>query len=476
MSQQYGSVNLFIDGAWRETVRTDAVVNPATGAEIGRVAHAEAADLEQALDSSRRGFEIWRDTGVDKRTAILLEAARLIRERAGMIGDLMSQEQGKPVAEARGEVMRAAALIGWDIEQGRRIYGRTIPGAQGFSNMALKLPIGPVAGFTPWNFPASIPARKLSALAAGCSLILKAAEETPATAAALVQCYADAGLPAGVLNLLFGDPAEISEALISSPVTRMVTLTGSLRVGKLLAGLAASHMKPVVMELGGHAPVIVCEDADAAAAARMAVAAKYRNCGQICTCPTRFIVHEAVYDTFVSTFVEATKSVKIGGPYDEGVQMGAVQNQNRIAALEALVADARAKGANVLLGGNRMGREGFFFEPTILADVPTDAEVLQEEPFGPVAVIQRFGDLDQAIEMANATPYGLASYAFTNALDTAARLSERVEAGHMSINHLGASQPEGPFGGVKGSGYGREGGIEGVEEYTFTKYISAKVG
>jgi succinate-semialdehyde dehydrogenase/glutarate-semialdehyde dehydrogenase len=338
--------------------------------------------------------------------------------------------------------------------------------------MVLKQPIGPVAAFSPWNFPASIPARKLGALAAGCSLILKAAEETPATACAMVQCYADAGLPPGVLNLVFGDPSEISRHLIASPIIRAVTLTGSVPVGKKVAALAAAYMKPVVMELGGHAPVIICDDADATAVAKLAVMAKFRNAGQICTCPTRFIVHSARADDFLDAFAEGARALRIGAGDVPGVQMGPLANGRRVDEIDALVQDAIERGAKLVAGGQRIAGPGYFYEPTILSNIPAEARVLHEEPFGPVALVQTFNTLDDAIKMANALPFGLASYAFTRSAAVANTLVERVNAGLMSINHLGASQPEGPFGGVKDSGYGREGGTEGIDTFMVTKYVS----
>lgn len=470
--QPYAKIGLFIAGQWRDGDQHLPVINPATGRSIGAVPLASDKDLADVLDAADAGFKIWRDLGVDRRGLILLEAARLMRERAAEIGSVMSLEQGKPVAEARAEVMRSVSLIEWDIQESRRTYGRVVPAPSGFRNLVLKQPIGPAVAFTPWNFPASIPARKLGALAAGCSLIIKAAEETPATACAMVQCYVDAGLPAGVLNLVFGDPNKISEQLISSPVTRVVTLTGSVPVGKKVAALAATHMKPVVMELGGHAPVIVCADANPAAVAKLAVMAKFRNAGQICTCPTRFIVHRSLVQEFTSVFADGAKVIKIGTGAADGVQMGPLANARRVAAIDALVKDAVERGARLVTGGHSIEGDGYFYAPTILADIPPGARVLTEEPFGPIAVVQSFDDLDEAISIANAVPYGLASYAFTESAEVADRLAVGVEAGLMSINHLGASQPEGPFGGVKDSGYGREGGVEGLDAFLVTKYIS----
>jgi succinate-semialdehyde dehydrogenase/glutarate-semialdehyde dehydrogenase len=337
----------------------------------------------------------------------------------------------------------------------------------------LRLPIGVVAGFSPWNFPMSSPIRKVAgALGAGCSLILKASEETPAGAMQLVQAFHDAGLPAGVLNLLYGVPSEISEHLIPQPSVRLVTFTGSVPVGKRLTELAGRHMKPVIMELGGHAPVLVCEDADAEKSAATSVIGKSRNAGQVCVSPTRFFVHESKYTQFLDRFAEDAKAIKIGDGLDPSTQMGPVANHRRIEAMETLVADARDKGARVVAGGSRLGNRGYFFPLTVLAEVPDGARVMNEEPFGPVAIINPVKSLDEAIEKANCLPYGLAAYAFTNSSSNADRLATEVEAGNLSINHLTASIAETPFGGVKDSGLGREGGTEGLDCYTVVKNVS----
>lgn len=474
MTTSYAPIGLYINGEWRQAAETLPVIDPATTSEIGRVPVASKADLDDALTAAEAGFRLWSGMGVDKRTPILKAAVQLLRDRAQAIGAIMSREQGKPIAEAKAEIMRSAALLEWDIEEGRRLYGRVIDGAAGMSNLALRRPIGPIAAFTPWNFPASIPARKLGALAAGCSIILKPAEETPATACAMVQCFADAGLPAGVLNLVFGNPAEISDYLIGSPVIRMATLTGSVPVGKIVASKAAAMMKPAVMELGGHAPVIICEDADFARIGEMAVLAKFRNAGQICTCPTRFLVHRSGYEAFLSAFAAATEKLKIGRGDDPQSQMGPLVNARRLEAVDELVQDAVARGARLVTGGRRIGDEGWFYQPTILADVPLDARAMQEEPFGPIALVVAFDELDQAIAIANSVPFGLASYAFTESARNVARLTNEVEAGLLSINHFGASQPEGPFGGVKESGLGQEGGVEGLLSFTSVRYIQHK--
>jgi succinate-semialdehyde dehydrogenase/glutarate-semialdehyde dehydrogenase len=337
-------------------------------------------------------------------------------------------------------------------------------------------PVGPVAAFTPWNFPAGSPMRKLAAaLAAGCSIVIKASEETPGTACELVRCFEQAGVPAGALNLVFGVPAEISERLIASPVTRMVAFTGSVPVGKLLAGLAARQMKPAIMELGGHAPVVVCADADPELAARRTAASKFVNAGQVCTSPSRILVHASLHDRFVRALVTATQAVTVGHGLDDGVRMGPLANPRRVEAIAALVDDARSRGAAVACGGDRLPGDGFFYAPTVLTDVPLDARVMREEPFGPVAPVVSYTELDEALAVANSLPYGLAAYGFTESADTAARLKRGLAAGILSINHCGGSVPEAPSGGVKESGYGKEGGSEGLDGYLITKRISHKL-
>ena len=473
---QYQTLGLFIDGRWihdADLPHSD-VVDPATGQVIARLPHATPTLVGAALAAAQRGFDTWRATALSARCRILQRALDLMTERASEIAWTMTLEQGKPLAEARGEVLRSVALLQWDIEESRRAYGHVIPAEPGFRNTTRRLPIGPVAAFSPWNFPASIVARKLAALAAGCSVILKAAEETPGTACAMVQCFADAGLPPGVLNLVFGNPAAISEQLIRSDTVRAVTLTGSVPVGKKVAALAALHMKPAVMELGGHAPVIVCEDADPVRAATQCVPAKFRNAGQICTAPTRFIVHRARYQAFLDAFVAGVQKIKVGHGTADGTTMGPLANPRRLADMARLVDTTVSAGARLVHGGHRIGTEGCFFEPTVLADVPLDAAAMHEEPFGPVALVVPFDTLDEAIAIANSTPLGLASYAFTDVASSAERLMNEVETGIMAINHMAGSIPEGAFGGVKDSGFGREGGAEGLHAFLVTKFVSQK--
>ncbi|MEU0851432.1 NAD-dependent succinate-semialdehyde dehydrogenase [Streptomyces flaveolus] len=471
----YPAVRMYIAGEWCQggTGRTAPIVNPATEEVIGEVPLATTADLDRALAAATDGFAAWRATPIAERTEVLHRAADLIAERAADIGRVMTREQGKPLRESTGEARRTAETLRWHADDARRAYGRIIPSAPGTVLTVRREPIGPVAAFVPWNFPVGGPNRKISsALSAGCSLIIKASEETPATAMELVRCYADAGLPAGVLNLVFGEPAEVSAHLIASPATRLIAFTGSVPVGKLLAAKAGEVMKPSLMELGGHAPVIVCADADPVKAARRAAQAKWANAGQVCTSPSRFLVHESIVEEFTAEFVKAAEAVAVGDGLEDGTTMGPLANERRLKAMERLIADAVARGAKVLTGGERPDRPGYYFAPTVLTDVPEDAEVMSEEPFGPLAPIVPFSDLDEALATANALPYGLAAYGFTDSAATAEKLSEELEAGILSLNHCGGSVHEAPSGGVKDSGYGREGGPEALDAYLITKRVS----
>ncbi|MFI1920599.1 NAD-dependent succinate-semialdehyde dehydrogenase [Streptomyces sp. NPDC020377] len=471
----YPAVRLHIAGEWCQggTGRTAPIVNPATEEVIGEVPLADPADLDRALEAAAAGFKVWRATPAAERTDILHAAAGLLTERAAEVGRIMTLEQGKPLAEATGEARRVAGTLRWHADDARRAYGRIIPAEPGTVLTVRREPIGPVAAFVPWNFPAGGPMRKISAaLAAGCSIVIKASEETPATAMELVRCFTDAGLPAGVLNLVFGEPAEVSAHLIASPLVRLVAFTGSVPVGKLLAAQAGQVMKPSLMELGGHAPVIVCADADPVRAARKAARAKFVNAGQVCTSPSRFLVHESLVAEFTAEFVKAAEAVVVGDGLEPGTTMGPLANERRLKSLERLIADAVARGAKVLTGGDRPDRPGYFFAPTVLTDVPEDAELLHEEPFGPIAPIVPFSDLDEALAVANALPYGLAAYGFTDSAATAEKLSAELEAGILSLNHCGGSVHEAPSGGVKDSGYGREGGPEALDAYLVTKRVS----
>ncbi|MEM9585107.1 MAG: NAD-dependent succinate-semialdehyde dehydrogenase [Pseudomonadota bacterium] len=468
----YPELNLFIDGAWRKSTSDMAVLNPATEEELGRLPCASLADLDDALAAAVKGFALWRRTAPRARADIILRAAALMRERQEEIAQAITLEHGKPLPQARLEVIRGAEFFEWDAGEAMRSYGRVIPAARGHKFTVHHQPIGVVAAFSPWNFPMSQPARKIAgALASGCSIILKAAEETPAGAIHIAKAFEDAGLPPGVLNLVFGNPAEISGHLIPQDPVRLVAFTGSTAVGRQLTTLASEHMTSVLMELGGHAPVIVCEDTDVAAAAASGAVRKMRNAGQVCTSPTRFFVHQAIFEEFAETFVARAAKTVVGNGMDAGVEMGPLANARRVPALSRLVEDARAQGAEVALGGAALDQPGYFFAPTVLLNVPDAARIMQEEPFGPVAVLNPVASLDEAIAQANAVPYGLAGYAFTNRADYIDRMIDEVEVGNFSVNTLEASMPETPFGGVKSSGYGREGGAEGLDNYMIVKNV-----
>jgi succinate-semialdehyde dehydrogenase/glutarate-semialdehyde dehydrogenase len=472
----YPEVQLHIDGAWGKGSggRSQKVLNPATGEAVGTVPYAEKADLDRALAAADKGFKAWRKVSAFDRYKLMRKAADILRGRADEIAQAMTLEQGKPVMEAKMETLAGGDVIDWFAEEGRRAYGRVIPARmEGVYQLVIKEPVGPVAAFTPWNFPINQAVRKISAaIATGCSVILKGPEETPASCAALVQAYLDAGLPPGVLQLVFGVPAEISEYLIPHPIIRKISFTGSTPVGKHLAALAGKHMKRVTMELGGHAPAIVFDDADVDMAVKILSANKFRNAGQVCVSPTRFLVQEKVYGQFVDKFVAAAKALKVGDGMDKETRMGPLANIRRVEAMETFVADAVSKGAKVQTGGKRIGNKGFFFEPTVMTDVPHEARIMNEEPFGPIAPIAPFKDFESVIAEANRLPYGLAAYAYTKSAKTANAIGASVESGMVSINHHGLALPEVPFGGMKDSGYGSEGGSEAIEGYLNTKFVT----
>lgn len=476
MSFQYPDTRLLINNAWQDAAdgRTIDVLNPATGTVIGRVAHAGVKDLDLALAAAQKGFEIWRATSSVERQRIMRAAAALLRERADAIAHIMTVEQGKPLAEARGEALSCANMIEWFADEGRRVYGRIVPGANPASHqMVLKQPIGPVAAFTPWNFPLNQVARKIGpALATGCSFLCKAPEDTPASPAAFLQCFVDAGVPPGVVGLVYGNPAEISDYLIAHPVIRFVTFTGSTAVGKLLAAKAGAHMKKVVMELGGHAPVIVAEDADVELAAKSIGVAKYRNAGQICIAPTRFLVHESLAKDFQSAYVAYSESLKVGDGLSADTKLGPLVNERRLQAMETIMADVKAKGGEVVTGGHRIGDVGNFFAPTLVVNPPMDSMLFNEEPFGPIAGLRTFRQLDDAIAEANRLSYGLSAYAFTKSFKNVQTLADRVETGMLWINQPATPSAELPFGGIKDSGLGSEGGHEALEEHLISKAVA----
>ena len=472
----YGNLELFIDGKWLggDGRKGEDVINPATEKPLAHLPHASKADLDQALEAAKKGFAVWRATAAYDRAKIMRKAADLMRERHDAISKILVQEQGKVYPEARGEVITSADIIEWYAEEGRRAYGRVVPGrGKGLRQIVVQEPVGVVAAFTPWNFPTLTPARKIGgALAAGCSLILKASEETPGACVEMVRCFADAGLPAGVLNLVFGVPATISEHLIAKDDVRKISFTGSIPVGKHLAGLAAKGMKRVTMELGGHSPVVVFADADPEKSAETIAAFKYRNAGQVCISPTRFYVEEPVYSRFVARFTEYAKSIKLGDGLEKGMTMGPMANARRIDTMESFVNDAKDRGGKIATGGNRRGNQGYFFEPTVITDVPDDCKVMTQEPFGPLAPVVAFKTFDEVVERANSLPFGLAAYAFTGSARTANLIGDALQSGMVGVNSIAISTPETPFGGVKESGYGSEGGIEGLQAYFNTKFIS----
>lgn len=465
---------LYIAGEWRTGGGREEqdVLNPATGAVIGTVPHASAADLEEALEVAARGFRMWRDTPGDQRAAVLMRTAALIRERADELAAIATEEQGKPLVEARGEALGAAGILDFHAGEATRIYGRVLPRPAGSRSLVLKQPVGPVAAFCAWNFPLLNVVRKISpAIASGCSIILKPSEETPASAAAILRCFQDAGLPGEVAQIVFGVPDDVSRTLLASPVTRKLSFTGSVPVGKHLMRLAADTVMKMTMELGGHAPVLVFDDCDLEKTLDMLVAHKFRNAGQVCVAPTRFHVQDGIYDRFVAGFAERARALPVGDGSVAGNRMGPLANPRRPAALDEMIANAREIGARVLVGGERGEGDGFFYRPTVLADVPLEAKAMNDEPFGPVALMRRFGTLDEAIEQANRLPYGLASYCFTENGRRQAILGDAIESGMVCINNVRASWPDSPFGGIKDSGFGSEDGPEGIEAHMITKTV-----
>jgi succinate-semialdehyde dehydrogenase/glutarate-semialdehyde dehydrogenase len=472
----YPHIQLYIDGHWREgaSARSLPVHNPATGTVVGQVACAETSDLEEVAAAAERGFAVWKRISAFERYKTMRKAAQLLRDRVEQVARLMTLEQGKPLAEARMEILAGADTIDWFAEEGRRAYGRVIPARQhDVYQLVVKEPVGPVAAFTPWNFPINQIVRKLSAaLAAGCSIIVKAPEETPASPAELIRAFIDAGVPAGVVNLVYGDPAHISSYLIAHPAIRKISFTGSTPVGKQLAAMAGLHMKRMTMELGGHAPVVIFDDADVALAAKTMVASKFRNAGQVCVSPTRFLVQEGVFNDFVAQFVMHAEKLQVGSGLEATTTMGPLANPRRKAAMENLVADARAQHAHIHTGGNAVGNAGNFWAPTVITELPTTARAMTEEPFGPLALINPFATFDDAVIEANRLPFGLAAYAWTRSARTAQQIAASIETGMITINHLGLGMPETPFGGVKDSGYGSEGGTEALEAYMNPKFVS----
>ncbi len=470
----YPDLCMLIDGerVGVGTRRTHRVVNPATEETLGELPLADAADLDRALETSARGFRHWRDSSGQQRAAVLSGAAALLRQRAEAIARSATQEEGKTLTETRIEVMMVAALFDFYSGEAQRIYGRALARPTGMRTTVRKEPIGPVAAFSPWNFPIGNPGRKLGAsIAAGCSVILKAAEETPASALAVLETLYDAGLPQDVAQAVFGVPDEVSRHLLASPVIRKLSFTGSTVVGKHLMRLASEDMKRTTMELGGHGPVLVFKDADVDKVLDTTVPHKFRNAGQVCVAPTRFIVEQDIYERFVDGFAARARALRVGDGLSPETQMGPMANARRPASLERLIGEARQRGARLCTGGGRIGNRGFFFAPTVLADVPTQAEIMNEEPFGPVALCIPFRSEEEALAEANRTPYGLAAYLWTANARRQRLLAREIEAGMVGINTASIVAADAPFGGVKWSGHGREDGAEGVEAYLDTKSV-----
>jgi succinate-semialdehyde dehydrogenase/glutarate-semialdehyde dehydrogenase len=476
VANEYADLKLYIGGEWvaRGTRATRPVINPATGATLGELPIASTADLDRALEAAQKSFPVWRAKAPHERGRILRGAADLLRERTERIARLATQEEGKTLAETRWEVALSADIFEWYAEEGRRAYGRVLPQrASGVRMTVLKEPVGPVAAFAPWNFPIGNPARKIgAALAAGCPCILKPAEEAPASALEVARALVDAGMPPGVLSIVFGVPAEISAYLLASPIIRAISFTGSIAVGKQLTRLAAEGMKRTTMELGGHAPVLVFDDVDVDQVLDQSTFAKYRNAGQVCVSPTRFYVHEKIYERFVEGFAKRAAALRVGDGLEEDTQMGPLAHSRRIEAMETLLDDARRHGAKFHTGGSRLGARGYFWQPTVLSDIGNDARIMNEEPFGPVALINPFSDFEAVMQQANRLPYGLAAFAFTRSSRTVNLVGEQIEAGMVGINSYAISVPESPFGGVKESGHGSEEGIEGLEACLVTKFVS----
>lgn len=464
---------LYINGSWRSGEGRDVhqVVNPATGAVLSELPLANAADLDEALHATAEGFAHWRTVEVNARAAILHKVADLIRERTEGIAVLLTTEQGKPLAEARTEVLSCGAQFDYFAEEAKRSYGRVLVRPTGQRALVLKQPVGPVAAFSPWNFPVNLMCKKMAAaLAAGCSIIAKPPEETPASTSAIMQCVIDGGVPGNVAQLVYGVPDMVSRQLIASPIIRKVSFTGSVPVGKHLLKLCADGVKRTTMELGGHAPVLIFDDCDLDKAISLSSTTKFRNAGQVCISPTRFYVQEGVYDRFVAGFAEATKRVQVGNGLDAATIMGPLANDRRPPAIERLVNDATAKGARLLTGGER-GEGGNFYLPTVLSDVPMSADIMEDEPFGPVALMRPFKTFDEAIEQANRLPFGLAAYAFTENARQANLVADALDTGMVGLNTFVISTPDAPFGGVKESGFGSEGGPEGLDSYYVTKAV-----
>jgi succinate-semialdehyde dehydrogenase/glutarate-semialdehyde dehydrogenase len=468
------TLGLYIDGEWLSggARRTTEVYDPATGAVLGELPLATKDDLDRALAAAQAGFEAWRVTPPEQRFQIMIKAAALLRERAEHIARVVTMEEGKPFAEAKGEVLAGASMLEFHGGEAMRIYGRVLHRPSGMRSMVLHQPVGPVAAFCAWNFPAINVVRKIApAIAAGCSVILKPSEETPGSAVEVMRCLIEAGLPGNVAQIVFGVPDEVSRQLLTSPVTRKLSFTGSVPVGKHLMKLASDTVMKMTMELGGHAPVLVFDDCDLEKALDTLVTHKFRNAGQVCVGPTRFNVQEGIYEKFAAGFAERTRAMKLGNGLEAGTQMGPLANPRRTQAMAAMVENARAAGAKLLVGGDVGEGDGYFFQPTVIADVPLEAQVMNEEPFGPLALLRPFATIEDAVAEANRLPFGLAAYCFTEQGRRQNRLAEELEAGMIAINSVRLTWPDSPFGGIKESGFGSEDGPEGIQNHLITKAV-----
>lgn len=474
----YPTLSLFINGEFIEGQgrKTEPVLNPATLEELGKLPHATQDDLDLALKSAQTAFESWRHSSPIERSDILRKVAQLCRDNAQEIGRNITLDQGKPLAESVAEVINCSEHADWHAEECRRIYGRIIPPRNpAVRQMVVREPIGVCAAFTPWNFPFNQAIRKITAaIGAGCTIIIKGPEDSPSAVMAIAKMFHEAGLPKGVLNVVWGVPAEVSDYLIRSPIVRKVSFTGSVPVGKQLAALAGAHMKPVTMELGGHSPVLVFPDIDIPRVAKQLAYFKVRNAGQVCISPTRFYIHEDIYEPFKDAFINVLANVNVGNGLEAETEMGPLAHERRLAVMDNFVQDALSHGGRLELGGSQSQGTGYFYGPTVLADVPDHAMIMTEEPFGPIAPLTRFSDTTEVLKRANSLPFGLASYAFTNDLQTAHTVSNELQAGMVSINHFGVSIAETPFGGIKDSGIGSEGGTETFDGYLVTKFITQR--
>ena len=461
----------FVDGNGESS---QSVMNPSNNEVLATLPYASESDLDRALESSEQAFRLWKKEPAVGRSRILRKVAELIRERAENTGRVLTLEQGKPVREAIGEVLSCAEHAEWHAEECRRIYGRIIPSRKSnVQQTALKEPIGVCVAFSPWNFPFSQAFRKVvAAIGAGCTVILKGSSDTPASVMLMAQIFHDAGLPKGVFNVVSGDSGMISEYLIRSPIVQKISFTGSTPVGRKLASLAGANMKRCTMELGGHAPVIVCDDADIDKAVKDLAGFKFRNAGQICICPTRFFVQRNIYNDFVSRFSEEAKKIKVGCGSDGSTTMGPLAQSRRVGEMQKLVDDACQKGGVLVTGGETPSGAGNFYPPTVLKDVPDDAMFMNDEPFGPIAGFVPFDSITEVLERANRLSFGLAAYAYTSSVSNAHRITNGLEVGMVSVNHIGLALAETPFGGVKESGYGREGGSETFDSYLATKFVT----